>query len=291
LDTYDTEAAARKVVALAPRLRAAGIKVGGVRLDSGDLATLARSVRLVLDEGGLTEVAIFASGGLDEDDLVEFAKRNAPIDGYGLGTSLVTSSDAPALDCAYKLEEYGGVARRKRSSGKATWPGRKQVWRSYGTDGRMAGDVLSIEGDHQAGEPLLQPVMRGGQRIIPPPSLAEVRSRTAHELQRLPDRLRRLEPGAVYPVQVARGLVDLAEEVDRQARPATGPNMTDTSGIPGRLGLRLLRSMVRRRRRRLGFEAVILEDACRSINIEGSAAARSRLQAIGALCVASGALG
>ncbi len=216
LDTYDTEAAARKVVALAPRLRAAGIKVGGVRLDSGDLATLARSVRLVLDEGGLTEVTIFASGGLDEDDLVEFAKRNAPIDGYGLGTSLVTSSDAPALDCAYKLEEYGGVARRKRSTGKATWPGRKQVWRSYGTDGRMTGDVLSIEGDHQAGEPLLQPVMRGGQRIIPPPSLAEVRSRTAHELQRLPDRLRQLEPGAVYPVQVARTLVDLAEEVDRR---------------------------------------------------------------------------
>ena len=80
----------------------------------------------------------------------------------------------------------------------------------------MTGDVLSIEGDHQAGEPLLQPVMRGGQRIIPPPSLAEVRSRTAHELQRLPDRLRQLEPGAVYPVQVARTLVDLAEEVDRR---------------------------------------------------------------------------
>jgi nicotinate phosphoribosyltransferase len=216
LDTYDTEAAARKVVALAPRLQAAGIKVGGVRLDSGDLVALARSVRRILDKGGLNEVTIFASGGLDEDDLVEFARRNAPIDGYGMGTSLVTSSDAPALDCAYKLEEYGGVARRKRSTGKATWPGRKQVWRSYGTDGRMAGDVLSIEGDHQAGEPLLQPVMRGGQRIIPPPSLAEVRSRSAHELQRLPDRLRRLEPGAVYPVHVARTLVDLAEEVDRR---------------------------------------------------------------------------
>ena len=210
LDTYDTEAAARKVVALAPRLQAAG------RLDSGDLVALARSVRRILDKGGLNEVTIFASGGLDEDDLVEFARRNAPIDGYGMGTSLVTSSDAPALDCAYKLEEYGGVARRKRSTGKATWPGRKQVWRSYGTDGRMAGDVLSIEGDHQAGEPLLQPVMRGGQRIIPPPSLAEVRSRSAHELQRLPDRLRRLEPGAVYPVHVARTLVDLAEEVDRR---------------------------------------------------------------------------
>jgi nicotinate phosphoribosyltransferase len=101
---YDTEAAARKVVALARRLQASGIKVGGVRLDSGDLVVLARSVRRILDEGGLNEVTIFASGGLDEDDLMEFARRNVPIDGYGMGTSLVTSSDTPALDCAYKLE-------------------------------------------------------------------------------------------------------------------------------------------------------------------------------------------
>jgi nicotinate phosphoribosyltransferase len=204
------------VVAMAPRLQASGIKVSGVRLDSGDLVVLARSVRRILDKGGLNEVTIFASGGLDEDDLMEFARRNAPIDGYGMGTSLVTSSDSPALDCAYKLEEYGGVARRKRSIGKASWPGRKQVWRSYGTDGHMAGDVLSIEGDSQAGEPLLQPVMREGRRIFPSPSLAEVRSRTARELRRLPERLRRLEPGIAYPVHVARTLVDLAEKVDRR---------------------------------------------------------------------------
>jgi nicotinate phosphoribosyltransferase len=216
LDTYDTEAAARKVVALAPRLETAGIKVIGVRLDSGDLATLARSVRCVLDEGNLKEVTIFASGGLDEDDLLEFTRRNVPIDGYGMGTSLVTSFDAPALDCAYKLEEYASLARRKRSAGKATWPGRKQVWRSYGADGCMAGDILSIESDHQAGEPLLQPVMRAGRRVIHPPSLTEIRSRTACELQRLPERLRRLEPGTAYPVQVACALVDLAEAVDRR---------------------------------------------------------------------------
>lgn len=216
LDTYDTEAAARKVVALAPHLQASGIKVSGVRLDSGDLITLARSVRHILDRGGLNDVTIFASGGLDEDDLMEFARRNAPIDGYGMGTSLVTSSDAPALDCSYKLEEYGGIARRKHSTGKATWPGRKQVWRSYGTDGRMAGDVLSIEGDSQAGEPLLQPFLRAGLRITRPPSLTEIRSRTARELLRMPDQLRRLESRPVYPVKVACALVDLAEAVDRR---------------------------------------------------------------------------
>ena len=84
----------------------------------------------------------------------------APIDGFGIGTSLTTSSDVPALDCAYKLQEYAGLPRRKRSTGKATWPGRKQVWRRYGPDGRMAGDILSIESDDQTGEPLIQLVMR-----------------------------------------------------------------------------------------------------------------------------------
>lgn len=216
IDTYDTEAGARKVVAIAPRLRAQGISIHGVRLDSGDLGELAARVREILDAGGLDDVTIFASGGLDEDDLLRFTRSGAPIDGYGLGTSLVTSSDAPALDCAYKLEEYAGVARRKRSAGKATWPGRKQVWRSWGADGRMAGDVVSLETDEHPGEPLLQPVMRGGRRIAPSPPLSEVRAHAARELDRLPEPLRRLEPATAYPVHIAPALKRLAEEVDRR---------------------------------------------------------------------------
>ena len=151
IDTYDTEAAARKVVTLAPRLKEAGIAVHGVRLDSGDLIALSKSVRRILDEGDLQHVTIFASGGLDEDELVRILGANAPIDGFGVGTSLTTSSDVPALDCAYKLQEYAGIARRKRSVGKATWPGRKQVWRSFGDDGRMTGDVLALQDDRQSG--------------------------------------------------------------------------------------------------------------------------------------------
>ncbi|HVM99293.1 MAG TPA: nicotinate phosphoribosyltransferase [Caulobacteraceae bacterium] len=216
IDTYDTEAAARKVVALAPKLRQMGVRLHGVRLDSGDLVALSRAVRGILDAGGLQDVTIFASGGLDEDDLVRFAQQGAPIDGYGLGTSLTTSFDAPALDCAYKLEEYAGVARRKRSSGKETWPGRKQVWRAYGPDGRMAGDLISLEGDASRGEPRLSPVMRVGRRIAPSPSLAEVRAHAAEELRRLPEPLRRLEPGADYPVEIAPALRRLAEEVDQR---------------------------------------------------------------------------
>ena len=214
IDTYDTEAGARKAVALAPRLAERGIKIRAVRLDSGDLIPLSKSVRRILDDGGLADVTIFASGGLDEDYLAEMTAAGAPIDGFGLGTSLTTSSDVAALDCAYKLQEYAGLARRKRSAGKATWPGRKQVWRRYGADGRMAGDVMSLESDPHEGEPLVELVMKEGRRVRPKPTLAEIRARAAHELERLPQDLRELGPGATYPVEVADALVRLAAEVD-----------------------------------------------------------------------------
>jgi nicotinate phosphoribosyltransferase len=161
-------------------------------------------------------VAIFASGGLDEDSIAEMLHDGAPIDGFGVGTSLTTSSDEPALDCAYKLQEYAGLPRRKQSTGKATWPGRKQVWRQYGADGRMIGDVLSAHDDAQAGEPLLQPVMRQGRRVGAQPALSEIRARAAQDLQSLPEPLRRLERASHYPVHVSETLVRLASDVDRR---------------------------------------------------------------------------
>jgi nicotinate phosphoribosyltransferase len=214
LDTYDTEAAARKVVRLAPRLKAAGIAIRGVRLDSGDLIALSKSVRAILDAGGLKDTTIFASGGLDEDSLLEFAQAKAPIDGLGIGTSLTTSGDAPSADAVYKIQEYAGVARRKHSQKKATWPGRKQVWRRYDASGRMAGDLLSLESHKAGGEPLVQLVMQGGKRVRPPESLNDVRARAKRELERLPEALRRLESDAHYPVEVADDLMKLAAEVD-----------------------------------------------------------------------------
>jgi len=204
------------VVALANRLKPEGISIGAVRLDSGDLIALSKPVRRILDEGGCQDISIFASGGLDEDDLLAFRKSGAPIDGFGIGTSLTTSSDRPALDCAYKLEEYDGLPRRKRSTGKATWPGRKQVWRRYGADGKMAGDVLSLETDHAEGEALLEPVMQAGRRLREAPALSEIRAHAAFNLERLPGALRSLDPGAAYPVTIAEPLIKLAAETDRR---------------------------------------------------------------------------
>ena len=216
IDTYDTEAAAEKVVALAPRLRQKDIRIKGVRLDSGDLADLSRKVRRILDAGGLTETRIVASGNLDEEAVQTLVESGAPIDDFAIGTRLDTSVDAPYLDCAYKLEEYAAQARRKRSTGKATWPGRKQVYRQLGPDGRMAGDMITLEDDPQQGEPLLQLVMRAGQRLHPSPALSAVRQHAAAELARLPDHLRQLEAEPPYAVSIAPALHELADAVDRR---------------------------------------------------------------------------
>ena len=215
IDTYDTEAGARKVVQLAPKLKADGISIRGVRIDSGDLIASARKVRAILDAGGLQDVIILVSGGINEDVLQTMMREQEPIEGFGIGVNLDASIDAPSLDCAYKLQEYKGHPRRKRSEGKQTWPGRKQVWRRTGTDGRMCGDVLSVETDRHEGEPLIVPVMRGGKRLSQP-TLAETRAHAAEELGRLPDRLARLEGGVAYPVTVSQALHDLAAKADRE---------------------------------------------------------------------------
>lgn len=216
IDTYDTQRGARRVVELAPRLAADGLTVHSVRLDSGDLGALARSVRRILDEGGCQEVGIFASGGVDELQIRELVAGGAPIDGFGIGTSLDISTDAPALDCVYKLQEYAGRARRKRSIGKATWPGRKQLFRRYDGGGKIERDVLTVLGDGQPGVPLLEPVIRAGKRIGPLPDLPAIRERVAVELQRLPPALRSLQPAEWFPVEIAPALQDLAREVDRR---------------------------------------------------------------------------
>ncbi len=215
IDTYDTERAAERVVRLAPRLAAEGITVSGVRIDSGDLGEHARQVRRILDAGGLHSVTIVASGGLDEDELV--ALRGAPINSFGVGTSLTTSSDAPALDCAYKLQEYAGKARRKRSEGKATWPGRKQVWRLRRLGGEFAGDLVSLEGEHHDGEALLRPIMRNGRRLAPAIALDEIRKYARDQLADLPAALKRLDPFS-YRVEIGSSLRALAAELDRSER-------------------------------------------------------------------------
>jgi nicotinate phosphoribosyltransferase len=214
IDTYDTAAAAHKVVALA----ASGVPVQGVRIDSGDLGAQARAVRRILDEGGRAGVRIFASGNLDEHRLHELVAGGAPIDAFGVGTRMNVSADAPFLDCAYKMTEYDGRPRRKRSAGKANWPGRRQVFRRFGTDGRMRDDLVGLDGEDAEGTPLLLPVLRAGRPVGPAPPLEALRERARAQLAALPEALRALAPAPHYPVAVSGALRALADEVDARTR-------------------------------------------------------------------------
>ncbi|NRO96980.1 nicotinate phosphoribosyltransferase [Paraburkholderia sp. NMBU_R16] len=216
IDTYDTEAAARKVAALARALEREGLAVKGVRLDSGDLGVHACKVRAILDDAGLRQITIFASGNLDEYRLRDLMSAQAPIDGFGVGTRMNTSADAPYLDCAYKLTEYAGKPRRKRSEGKATWPGRKQVFRRLDAEGRLASDCIALAGERHAGKELLEPAMSDGARTKPPVRLESAREYARQQLDLLPDSLLDLESAVPFRADASEPLRNLALRLDAQ---------------------------------------------------------------------------
>jgi nicotinate phosphoribosyltransferase len=210
IDTYDTARAARTVAGLAEE----GIDVKAVRIDSGDLAFEARQVRSILDQHGHSEINIFASGDLDEWRIRDLLGAGAPIDGFGVGTKLDTSADQPYLTCAYKLQEYDGRPRRKRSPGKASWPGRRQIFRRLDADNRMRGDLVGLASEEHPSHPLLETVMVSGRRIAPKPSLTDVREHCRGQLAALPDELKQLDGDARYPITISESLRSLAEQTD-----------------------------------------------------------------------------
>jgi nicotinate phosphoribosyltransferase len=204
LDSYDTIEGAKKAVTVAGELAAAGKRLAGVRLDSGDPLTLSREVRRILDQAGFSEVRILVSGGLDESDVERLLAAGAPIDAFGIGTRLNVSADAPSLDLVYKLVAYGKRDVLKLSEGKETWVGRKALYRTGDAGGAMAGDVLALAEERPpegAGGSLLEPVMRGGELLREHPPLGEVRRHCLAEIAALPEGLRRLEGHAGYPVR------------------------------------------------------------------------------------------
>lgn len=214
IDTYDTLRGAKHAVNAAKRLLTEGIRTQAVRLDSGDFLALSKEVRLILDRNGLTDVRILASGNIDEYMLQTLISAGAPIDAFGVGTKLDTSEDAPYMECAYKLMEYDGKPKLKKSSGKATLPGRKQVMRRF-QDGTMVGDTVTLEGDNQEGTPLVEKVMDRGKRLLPSPDLTALAAYTKRQLQALPENLRRLDIASSYPVEIAPALTRLKEEAER----------------------------------------------------------------------------
>lgn len=203
VDTYDTLAGVGRVIDL---VRNTGAVVGAIRLDSGDVAHLARESRRMLDGAGLHAIDIFASGGLDEYGIEALLSSGAPIDGFGVGTAMNVSADAPSLDIVYKLAEYAGRGRTKLSTGKPVLPGRKQVFRQE-TNGRSVGDVIGRAGERLDGRPLLELVMQGGRRVAERSPLDVLRARAAREIAQLPDAIAGIAAADVpYAVGVSPAL-------------------------------------------------------------------------------------
>ncbi len=215
VDTYDTLAAVRQIVDLYRSTNGA-FKPGAIRLDSGDLADLARKSRAVLDEGGLTDVKILASGSLDEFSIRDLVTAGAPIDGFGVGTRLGTIADQPYLDSAYKLSAYAGVGRMKLSSEKSNVPCPKQVYRFF-EGGKAVRDVVAGRGEELDGTPLLECVMRKGKRTDAGHYTLEDARRHASEcLGYLPDHLFALETvEPPYPVTLSPKLQQRVESTRR----------------------------------------------------------------------------
>lgn len=210
VDTYDTIEGTRRAIVVAKELEAAGHRLRGLRIDSGDLVALSRQARTLLDEAGLGDAVVFASGGLDEHGIADLLAAGAPIGGFGVGTKMGVSADAPFLDMVYKLVELDGRPVLKLSEGKATLPGRKQVWRTY-DGGVSAHDVLGLDGAVADGDPLLVEAMRGGQPVWDEP-LATSRARARRAREALPADVRRLDADR-YAVRVAPELERLRRDL------------------------------------------------------------------------------
>jgi len=211
IDTYDTELAAHKVLKVADMLKARGRVVRAVRLDSGDIAEHARKVRKILDTGNHPEIGIFVSSGLDEYELQRLQTVGAPVDGYGIGTKMLVSADAPYLDCAYKLQEYVNIPRYKHSEGKITLPGRRQVYRQYNDNGILDHDLIGLMDHTHAGKPLLVKVMEGGRRTDGSEPLDVIRERVVDQLSSLPGDYMSLTESIESPFVVAAEVKDLMD--------------------------------------------------------------------------------
>jgi nicotinate phosphoribosyltransferase len=235
LDTYDTVNGARRAARVGQALLQRGHRLRGVRLDSGDLLTLSRETRKILDDAGLSFVRIYASGGLNEDKIEQLVNSGAPIDVFGVGTDMGVSDDAPSLDIAYKLVEYDGRPRLKLSTDKVSLVGQKQIFRVHDARGIYERDIIGLRAEtteavaREVGVesdrivPLLQPMLSRGQRVQPMPTLQTGRTRFVAEFPHLPSTIRALHPPTSYSVALTNRLTAFQHEAVTRVRTQYAP--------------------------------------------------------------------
>jgi nicotinate phosphoribosyltransferase len=218
IDTYDDIAGLEKAVIVAKELEAKGFRLGGVRLDSGDLAETSKKIRKILDENDLGYVKIFVSGDLDEFRIAELLSKGAKIDSFGVGTKMGTSSDRPYLDVIYKLCEtmtapdvYSPIM--KLSTDKLTLPGRKQVYRYKDSEGNYVRDVIALASEKVDAEPLLVKVMSEGKLTYTLPSLNQIKDFAAENLSNLSEKYKAVTEAEMYPVELSYKLQELIKSL------------------------------------------------------------------------------
>lgn len=213
IDTYDTENGARIAAQIASEMKKKGRQLNGVRLDSGDMADLSIKVRSILDNAGHPDVNIFASSGFDEGKISAVLAAGGKIDGFGVGTKVGVSEDAPYCDIVFKLVRYDGRDVRKLSPGKVTLAGKKQVFRKVTPNGKFVEDYIGLRSEViPNAEPIMKKVMSGGNICRPHPSLESLRTNVDNNLSFLPQTYKEVMPDAVYPVSISNNLKSLQEK-------------------------------------------------------------------------------
>lgn len=223
IDTYDTVEGARKAAQVGKEMADQGYKLKGVRLDSGDMAQLSQDVRKILNDSGLNDVTIFASGGFDEFRIAESLERGAQIDAFGVGTRIGVSADAPYTNIAYKLVEYDNNPVLKLSSGKQNIPSSKQIFRTS-FEGQFKEDIIGLRDEKLEGEKLLEKVMQNGKPLAPPELLKEIRQRFRNEFKSLNGSVKAIRNPKLYPVELSTKLKNLQEQVIKKIK----DKMSDT---------------------------------------------------------------
>ena len=218
VDSYDTIEGTKKAAQVGQEMKERGESLSGIRLDSGNMAALSRDARIILDEAGLDQAKIFASGGFDEYKIHAILAKGAEIDAFGVGTKMGVSADAPYFDMAYKLVKYAGRPVLKLSTGKKTLTSAKQVFRMTGSNGELDHDVIALREDTMDGEALLKPMMENGKIKPVLPSLKDIRDRFMEEFSNLPEKYKALKNPKPYPVHLSPHMEEMQTKTEINIR-------------------------------------------------------------------------
>lgn len=216
IDTYDTVQGAINAATVAHELKEQGYELGAVRLDSGDLSDLSKKVRDVFNKEGFDNVKIMASNDLNEYKIKQLREDGAKIDGYGVGTELVTAKPIAAVSGVFKISEDESGAKIKLSKGKKSYPGKKQVYRLEGDDGKYLKDIMALENEKINHRGLLEKVIENGQRIREKPTLNQTREYALNEISKLPDSLKEVKVEDKYKVEISQGLNALVDDLTKK---------------------------------------------------------------------------